>query len=224
MARKKGNFVDTTATVESDGQAGMFSVPGAQIIEVEQESWLSIFAGWFKSIILFLALAAAVLAVLYSGLSATIMVFSPVGSSQYEIVIRNAWADEGGIPPEGTLVAVSPTDSPQNWWEWITVGWLGIPNASEAKIVSTNYDKLYIAGPDSENLTVVNLANESVNGKFWTSKAIPVDEDKTNIEFNHVLKNQYLVECVAGACAAGNEDGEPVYFVVDETQIYGEVR
>lgn len=219
MARnKKGNFVDTSATVESDGQAGMFSVPGAQIIEIEQESWFSIIFGWVKNVLVFGLLAVAVLAVLYSGLSSTIMVFSPVGDTGRQIVLRGAWADSGGIPPIGTPVAVSPTTAPSNWWEWIPVGWVGIPDASEVEIVSTDYAKLYVSGADSKNLTVVNLDNEAVNGKFISTTAVPVDKDDKNIEFNHGLKDQFLVKCVSGGCTPGT------YFVVQDNQIYGEIR
>lgn len=219
MARnKKGNFVDPRATVENDGQAGMFSVPGAQIIEVEQESWASIFLGWGKNIVLFILLAATVLAVLYTGLSSTIMVFSNIGNEGRQIVLRGAWSDNGGIPPLGTPVAVSPNPAPTQWWEWAGLGWTGISEPSEVEIVSTNYAKLYITGDDTNNLKVVNLDNESVNGDFLLTGQLGIEPDAKNIETNYSLKQEYLVKCVGGNCTPGT------YFVVDKSQIYGEIK
>lgn len=225
MARKyKGELVDKSATVKNDLSMGEFSVPGTQIIEVEQESWFSIFLGWGKSIIAFVLLALAVIALLYTGLATTILVYSPTGDgASRNIVLRGAWSDSGGIPPIGSEVVISASDAAPttNWWEWAPIGWAGIPNVATVEIVSTNYDKLYIektATADTVNVVILN--NETVNGVLEPSVAFPMREQKDleSFKLNHQLSHEFLVKCVSGECTPGS------YYIISDQQIFGEKR
>ena len=222
MPRKKqGKLIDKSATVQSDGQVGEFSVPGAQVIEVEEESWFSIIFGWVRGIIVFLLLTLAVLAALYSGLAATMLVYSDTGEGEYNLVLRGAWSDTGGEPPLGTQVAISSTtEAPQNWWDWIVTGWIGIPSPATVEVVSTNFDRLYVERTtDGGPITVVVLDNETIRGTLVPSTVLPLTKyDTAPFETNYQLDNEYLVRCVVGACEPGT------YSVVSKTQIFGEVR
>jgi hypothetical protein len=222
MARKSGKFIDKSATVDSSEQVGRLTVPGAEIVEIQQEGWGSIIATWVKNIIGFALLLALFVGVLITGLGATVMTFNTVGDDSHRsIVLRGAWADNGGNPPLGTKVAISEdTLAPtSNWWDWISVAWIGIPSASTVKIVSTDYDKLYVSGT-KEDATVTSIANPEETGTLEDSITLNRDdyEDGEAVEFNYQLKKSYLVECVAGACEPGT------YSVINEEQIYGEVR
>lgn len=223
VSKKQAKLIDKSATVQSDDQVGALSVPGAQIVEVQEESWASIIFGWLKNIFIFLALAAVVLAALYSGLAATIIVYSPTNSEgDRNFVLRGTWSETGGIPPVGTEVAISQdTLAPKdNWWDWIPIGWTGIPNVSTVEIATTDYDKLYINNVPNEGTKVVVLENESINGEFKRSPALPLKDKEDNVAFevNHQLKNEFLVHCVSGSCEKGT------YFVISKDQIFGEIR
>lgn len=223
VSKKQAKLIDKSATVQSDGQVGALSVPGAQVVEVQEESWASIIFGWLKNIFIFVALAAAVIATLYSGLAATIIVYSPTDDTgDRSFVLRGTWSETGGIPPVGTEVAISQnTAAPtNNWWDWIPIGWTGIPNVSTVEIVTTDYNKLYISNTPNVGTNVVVLENESINGEFKRSPALPLKdkEDDVAFEINHQLKNEFLVRCVAGNCEEGT------YFVISKDQIFGEIR
>jgi hypothetical protein len=222
MARKSGKFLDKSATIDSSDQIGRLTVPGAEIVEVQQEGWGSIILGWIKNIFGFGILLVLFLAVLITGLGMTVMTYSMVGDdSTRSIVLRGAWADTGGKPPVGTEVAVSESKlaPTSDWWEWASITWLGIPNASTVEIVSTDYDKLYISGT-KEKAVITNLSNVEETGPFYDSGALNLSdyEDNEKVEFNHQLKKEYLVKCISGSCTEGS------YFVVTKGQIYGEVR
>lgn len=224
MARKTGKFLDKTSTVSADDQVGMLSVPGAEIIEVQEETWPSIIWGWFKGLLGFGLLLAIIGAGLFTGLGMTILNYAPLDpdSSERSIVLRGAWADTGGNPPVGTTAAVSSSKPAptSNWWEWATISWVGIPNPSTVTIASTDYDELYITGT-LDNMTVTSINNPTVKGDFVAPAFMDLEdtyEEGETFEENLKLDKQYLVQCVSGTCEPGT------YFVVNETQIYGEVR
>ena len=224
MARKTGKFLDKRSVISADDdQVGQLSVPGAEVIEIQQESWASIIYGWFKGLLGFILLLAVIGAGLFTGLGMTVLNYVPLNpdSASRSIVLRGAWADTGGIPPVGTQVAVSqtkaaPTDA---WWDWIAISWAGIPAASKVEVVSTDYNRLYIAGtPEDATVTIVD--KPSVTGPFVPNGNVSFDkyDEKETFEENVQLKDSYLVKCISGTCE------ENTYFVVTQGQIYGEVR
>lgn len=222
MARKTGKFIDKSATVDSSDQIGHLTVPGTEILEVQQERWSSIIGAWFKNIIGFVLLLALFIAILITGLGCTVMTFNAVGDNgERSIILRGAWADTGSKPPIGTKIAVSQTTlaPTSNWWEWATITWTGIPTASTVKVVSTDYDKLYISG-DLKKAEITNIATPKVKGTFAPSIEVNLSKYKEGetFEFNHQLKNEYLVECISGSCTKGT------YFVINKGQIFGEKR
>lgn len=224
MARKTGKFLNKKSIVaSSDDTIGQLSVPGAEVIEVQEESWASIIWGFVKGIILFAMLLAVLLMGLFTGLGMSIMNYVPVdGTNERSIVLRGAWADEGGKPPIGTVVAVSSTNTTpsSNWWEWFSITWFGIPNVSTVEIMSTDYDKLYITGTvDDAEVSIVT--NPTVSGTFVGNQNVPLAEEYNEgeqFEKNVQLKNSFLVKCKAGAC-------EPdTLFVISQEQIFGEIK
>lgn len=224
MARKTGRFLDKRSVVSADDeQVGQLSVPGAEVIEIKQESWASIIYGWFKGLLGFVLLLAIIGAGLFTGLGMTVLNYVPLNpdSANRSIVLRGAWAETGGVPPIGTKVAISETTlAPTSaWWEWVPISWVGIENPSTVEIVSKNYDRLYVTGT-VEDAKVTILDNPSVTGKFAPNQNVTLEKYKENTSFeeNVQLKDSYLVKCVSGSCE------KDTYFVAAQGQIYGEVR
>lgn len=223
MARKKGKLRDRSAIIDSRDQQPQFSVPGAEIVEVEQEGWGSIIFGWGKNLIGFIAGLFILVVVLFTALSCTIMVFAPLEGNTLDrtIVLRGAWKDTGGNPPLNTEIIISqtkPAPTAKNWWEWAIIGWKGIDTPTKVKIVSTNHDKLYINGTQN-SATITNLSTPEINGTLESNWVIDLSKYKTETyEFNHQLKDEWLVECVSGDCTPNT------LFVIGKQQIYGETR
>lgn len=234
MARKYGKLRDTKGVIDTSDQTPQLSVPGSEIVEIEEESWASIIFRWSKGIIAFFLSAIVIIALLFTIMACSLMVFSPVEKEgqifDRTLVVRGTWADTGGIPPVGTEVVVSnnqyaPTDK---WWDWALIGWHGIPNPSRVEIATTNYDKLYISGTVEQledekvnyEATVTSVNNPEVTGEFFQSPALDLKKFKKDatFEFNHTLDEQYLVKCISGKCEPGT------FFVVDKGQIFGEVK
>lgn len=234
MARKYGKLRDTKGVIDTSDQTPQLSVPGSEIVEIEEESWASIIFRWVKGIIAFLLSAVAIVALLFTIMACSLMVFSPVENEgqifDRTLVVRGTWADNGGEPPLGTEVVVSnnqyaPTDK---WWDWALIGWQGIPSPSKVEIVSTSYDKLYITGTTTQledekveyTATVTSVKDSNVTGEFLQSPSLGLKKYKNDatFEFNHTLDDQYLVKCISGNCEPGG------FFVVDKGQIFGEVK
>lgn len=230
MARKRGKFIDKSSTVTSDDQVGMLSVPGAEVVEVEQESWFSIILGWSKSIIGFVLLLIVVLALLFTGLGTSILTFTPLNPDnalQREIVLRGAWAETGGQPPLETVVAVShsaPAPTAENWWNWAPIAWVGIENPSKVTIVSTDHDEIVIGGTKEDawvvNKSSVTTDDKPIEGELVSSAGHSFQsfDEGADVSDSFKLKNAYLVKCISGSCEPGT------FFIIPETYIYGEVR
>jgi hypothetical protein len=239
MSKKYGKFRDTKGVISpGDDSAPEFGVQGAEIIEVEEESWFSIILGWVKGIIGFAVALVLVIASLVTILGMTLIVYSPItvtdDITDRTLVARGVWNKTGGTPPVGTIAVVSgnsmaPTG--ENWWDWVSITWVGIPNASKVKILTNSYEKLYISvkadRTDSEKVvydaTVQSIDNPDISGKFVQSpklvfKNYEPKKLSDSYEFNYQLNDSYLVECVEGSCEPGT------FFVVAEGQLFGEVR
>lgn len=216
--RRKGKLRNPDGVVDSTDYVPQLAMPGSHdIIEIKEETWGQIILGWIKGGFAFVLVLILFLALLYSGLSAYLMVFSPTGPDRegYSWVVRNTWSETGNIPPIGSTVVISEsTTAPDSWYEFVPVGWLGISDPSVVKVVSKNYDTLYL------NNSKVSIVGESGvrEGNFVGSPSYSYDSEKDAAEKNYKLKHQYLVECVSGNCEAGT------YYVVNEGQIYGEKR
>lgn len=216
---KGGKLKNNDGLVDSSNYTPKLAMPGArEIIEVKEETWPQIIWGWIKSLLGVFGVGLLVLAMLYSGLSATLMMYIPTGtdSTQRDLVVRNTWQETGNRPPLNTQVVISVTSAlPENWLELIRVGWTGTDNPAIVRIASTEFDTLYIV-EDS----VTNLGESGEEGTFVGSPAFPhSEEDGTYFEEqNIVLDGQYLVECISGACEAGT------FFIIDSSQIFGEQR
>jgi hypothetical protein len=190
-------------------------MPGARdIVEVKEESWLSIILGWGKGVVAFALMATAIIALLYSGLAATLMIFSPTSpdSTERSWVIRNAWTETGNRPPVGEEVVISTTSyMPSEFWNLILTGWKGIPDPAVVKIHSDDFDKLYI-----EKGTVSLYSDpDTVFEEYVGSPAAKYDVEKETGPSTFQIDGQFLVECISGGCEKGT------YFVIDRDQIYG---
>lgn len=217
MALRKGKLRNNDGVVDSSGYTPRLSMQGSRdIVEVKEESWFSIAGGWIKGIIAFVLSLIVIIAGIYSGLAATLMFYSPISSdsSSRSLIIRNAWVDTGNEPPIGEEVIIS-TDSklPEEWWNAILVGWVGISSPAKVEILTPNFDKLYI-----EDGTVVSFNDPDETFKPFVSSAAFKYDKKENPVLNHQLDGQYLVKCISGDCKEGT------YFIIEETQIFGKLQ
>lgn len=205
--------------VDSSNYTPKLSMPGArEIVEVKEETWLQIIFGWMKSLIGVIVVALLVATVLYSGLSANLMMYIPTSTEtmQRDLVVRNTWQESGNRPPLNTQIVISTTSTlPENWFGLIRVGWLGTDNPAIVRVASTEFDVLYILEDK-----VTNLGASGDEGKFVSSPAFPHSpEDETYTEEQNIsLNGEYLVECLSGACEPGT------YFIITNSQIFGEKR
>jgi len=211
MVNKKGKLRNNDGIVDSSDYIPRLAMPGARdIIETKEESWGHIALGWSKGFIGFILVALIIVAALYSGLAATLMMYSPISSnsSSRVLVVRNTWSKTAGQPPLNTNVVISSTTAlPSEWWNRVAVGWTGIANPAIVKISSTDYEKLYIANSKVTGLT------SKLNGNFTGSADFKYDP--TAKAQNYQLKNEYLVQCVSGNCKPGT------YSIISNSQIYG---
>lgn len=220
MSAKKGKLRNPEGTVDSTGYNPRLSMPGARdIIEVKEESWFSIFLGWGKGILAFIVIVVFILAILYSGLAATLMVYSPLSSdasiTDREWVIRNAWSETGNTPPVDEEVIISTvSETPEEFWNLIMIGWIGITNPATVKVISTDYDKVLV---DENSRVALGSNPERILGTFSGSAAVQYDATK-NPSLSYQLKDELLVECVAGDCTPGS------IFIITEKQIFGKER
>lgn len=219
MAKKQGKLVDPHGVVDSSDYVPQLAEPGAHdIIEVKEESWGSIFAGWGKGLLLFILVAITCLSLLYTGLTATLMSYVPLNpdNASRSWVVRGAWSKTGNQPPIGAAVAISEnTVAPTQWWDNVKVGWVGISKPSVVKIQSTMYDTVTV---NDKNISVTEKVSGKASTKNGTLVNSPAYPDATDIDGPIVLKKQYLVQCVSGSCKPG------AFFIIDKNQIYGAVR
>jgi len=215
--KRKGKLRNPDGVVDSTDYVPQLAMPGSHdVIEIKEESWGQIAFGWVRGAIAFILILAIFVAILYSGLSAYLMVYSATGKgNEHSWVVRNTWSKTGGQPPLNSDVVISEdTTTPAQWYGFIAVGWTGISSPSTVKIVSTNYDKLYIA---NSKVSLVN--NKAVrNEDFVGSPAYSYNPKKDSAERNYQLRKQYLVECVSGNCKPNT------YYVISKDQIFGEVK
>lgn len=211
---KKGKLRNNDGIVNSSDYIPRLAMPGARdVVDVKEESWGQIVLGWSKGLVLFVLILILLIGLLYSGLSATLMMLSSTSptSSSREWVVRNTWSETGGTPPMEQEVIISATSAlPAEWWNRIMVGWTGISNPATVRVVSNDYDTLYISDSKITNLTT------NKTGNFAGSAAYSYNAKEAPIEQNYKLDNEYLVECVSGSCK------KDTYFIIDETQIFGE--
>lgn len=214
MANKKGILRNSDGVVDSADYIPRLAMPGAHdVIDVKEESWGHIALGWGKGLLGFGLILVILVGLLYSGLTATLMMLSPTSAdtSSREWVVRNTWTETGGKPPIDKQVVISTTKAlPTQWWDLVTVGWVGIAAPAVVRIASTDYETLYIVDSKVTNLTTKD------SGSFISSPAFRYDTKTDLAEQNYKLDNEYLVECVSGSCEAGT------YFIIDATQIFGE--
>jgi hypothetical protein len=217
MARtkRKGKFRNPNGVVDSTDYTPQLALPGSQdIIEIKEETWLQIWMGWGRNFVAFLLAAVLFFMVLYAGLSSTLMIFSATGpDSDRSAVVRGTWSETGGEPPIGSEAVISAdTLSPDNWWEWIFLGYTGVSEPSVVKVLSKDYNTIAV----NDN-TSVNLAEDPNTPRpFVSSNNFNYNPESGPVTYK--LKEEYLVECVSGTCAPGTT------FIIAAKQIYGEVR
>lgn len=215
----KGRLRNNDGVVDSSNYTPKLAMPGARdIIEIKEESWPQIIFGWVKSLLGVLGVGLLVIAMLYSGLAANLMMYIPTSEdvTKRDLVVRNIWQDTGNKPPLNTNVVISTTNVlPENWFELIRVGWTGTENPAVVRIASTDFDTLYIVEDE-----VVNLGESGETGTFVGSPSFPhySELETYSEEQNVVLDNQFLVECISGACEPGT------FFIISDNQIFGEQR
>lgn len=217
MVKKLGKLKDTSGIVDSSDYIPQLAMPGTHdIVEVKEESWGAIFAGWGRGLLAFVLVSVLFLGLLYSGLAATLMYYMPLysDSTSRSWVVRGTWSETGGKPPVNTEVVISADSyAPTEWWNNILVGWTGVSSPAVVSVQSNVYDTLYI-----ENGKVSNLSNPKINGAFLGSPNFPYDAAIDGAEQNHKLKDEYLVKCVSGSCTKDS------LYIISKDQIFGEAK
>lgn len=175
-------------------------------IEYEEISWGTIIMGWVKTVILFILLGIFLLVGTYAGLSATILYATQAGNSDPFIVARGTYV--GGKVPENSFIYVNTKgEIENNFLSNLSEGFGGIKDGAVVKTLAGPVQELLVDNK-KETITIIEdgETKETIDG------VLP--EEYAGTDF---LKNQYLVECMAGAC----EKGE--LLIIDQNQISGEV-
>lgn len=203
MSANKGKLRSSSKIVDLDSEESpRLSAPSTltPIVEYETIGWGEVIRGWAKSIVIFLILAAVLVVGIYAGLAATIAYSTSTPGSGQFFVARGTYV--GGTVPAGSTIYVSTTNAVENsFLTNLQEGFSGLPNGAVVKT---------IAGP-VEEIVVDNTGRASVGGDD-ISGVLPAD-----FANGGYLKNQYLVECVSGACTSGD------LLVINQNQISGEV-
>lgn len=175
------------------------------VIEYESLSWNTILLGWGKTVILFLLLGSVLVLGIYAGLSSTILYLTSTKDASF-IVARGTYV--GGIIPEGSYVYVN-TDGKieNNFLSNLNEGFSGIKNGAVVKTLAGPVQEIKVDN-DKQTISIIE------NGKVVNEIDGALPEEYNNINY---LKNQYLTECLSGAC----EKGE--LLIVNQNQVSGEV-
>jgi hypothetical protein len=203
---EKARLRDNTEVVDGNSEKPKLNLAGVQdIIEVREETWGSIIAGWVKSILLFAVFAAFLLALVYTALSATIIFIAPAGHGSYILVARGTFV--GGIAPKGSSLYVSNSSSnPQDFLNNIKVGYTGAPSAAIVEVESSQFASVDISGSN------VSIKGVQVAGKYVGKEA------KESGSVTRQLNNEYLVKCESGSCVPGT------LYIISQSQIYGQAK
>jgi type IV secretory pathway protease TraF len=174
-------------------------VPNDEIVTVAEQTWASLIFGWVRSIAIFALLVGLTGVILYT-LSASTVIFAASVNSHVYIVARGTFV--GDVAPVGHEVYISETtpDS-RTLVSRLQTGYLGADKPAIVKIRSGLYDTV---GIQDGQLYVNNKA-------IGSSGNLALQGGR--------LSQQYVVECVSGAC------GTPgAYQVIAQRQVYGEVK
>lgn len=203
MSANKGKLRSSSKIVDLDSEESpRLSAPSTltPMVEYETIGWGEVIRGWAKSIVIFLLLAAVLVVGIYAGLAATIAYSTSTPGSGQFFVARGTYV--GGTVPQDSTIYVSTSNVVSNsFLTNLQEGFSGLPNGAVVKT---------IAGP-VEEIIVDNYGNASVGGDDIAG-VLPAEFAQGGY-----LKNQYLVECVSGACTAGD------LLVINQNQISGEV-
>lgn len=177
------------------------------IVEIKEQTWGSIIAGWIKSIILFVLLVGLVLLAVYSALAATVLYVSSV-DGKLAMVARGTFV--GGVPEQGNKILISTTDpAPTEILDKLKVGFMGAANPAIYTVLSkTAYDTISVSN------NVITVGDKPVEGTFFdlsTGEAVPNMAQQR-------LDNQVVISCLGGDCEPGTVS------IVSPDFIYGEVK
>lgn len=188
-----------------------FALPGSnELVSLKEEPWGSIILRWMQSLFLYILLLVVIVATLYSGLAATLLVLSPTGGedNRLSLVVRNMWQDTGGRPPVGEQAVISTsTPLPEDILSKVAIGWTGIPDPAYVTVASDHMDALKVRGGEV-------LINDTWQ-PLASSDAYQIVENGT-AETTVQLRDQYLVECLEGSCEPGT------YLIVNSEALYGQ--
>lgn len=195
---KDGNNV-----VESDSgnyKYKLFGDPGVEISE--NVEWGELTLGAVNKAIVFIASLTALLMLTYSFLSSTLLFYTPTENG-LKLVATSSF-DRNQLPAS-EIAVLSPTRSkPSNFIDNATFGWGNIENKVIGRIVAPNYSLIenkdgFLTATTADGLRL------TINGSY----SGPV---------NFRLSDQYLVECLEGACNKGE------IYAYRSNQVYGLVK
>lgn len=210
MDKPKAKLRNTAQEVDSTSEKPKLNLPGVQdIVELKEESWVSIIWGWVKSILLFAIFTCILLSLVYTALAGTIIFLANAGVSssghpQPALVVRGTFI--GGTATKNSHLYISGSEvNPENFLNNVKVGFVGAPNAATVVVRSNQFDNISING------NVASIESQVVPGKLVGPYS------KTGVT-EHRLNNEYLVECVSGGCTKGT------LFIISKSLVYGEVK
>jgi hypothetical protein len=170
-----------------------------------EESWLRISLSWVKTSFLFLMSAMLIFTVMYGTLAASLLFATPV-DGKVTVVARDTFL--GGIPSKDDVAVVSPTQAAgKNPLDRLKEAGLGIKDAQVVKILSGPNDNIQMK---DGGFAITGEETGSYNGELISTSG-------AKIVGSFKLANQYVAECVSGACTPGT------FVVVEDANTYGEL-
>lgn len=203
----KGKLRSSSKVFDLENEQPLINNNAPQVvIEYETLNWGAIIASWLKTIFMFFLLGIVLVAGIYAGLASTILYVVPSDKNDSFAVARGTYV--GGVVPAGSIIYVSMSSSIEN--NFLSNLQEGFNGVKDGAVVKT------LAGPVQE--ISIDMKNSEVSlykdGKIEDIIEGVIPEQYADIT---LLKNQYLVECVSGACKKGQLS------IINQEQISGEV-
>lgn len=177
----------------------------SDIIMFSEESWLTISLSWLKTSFFFLMSAMLIFTIMYGTLAASLLFATPV-DGKVTVVARDTFL--GGIPSKGNVVLTSPTQAAgTSPMDRLKEAGLGVKDSQLVTILSGPNDHVQING---DSFVVTGQEPGSYPGSLGNASGA-----KVTASFQ--LANQYVAQCVSGACIPGE------FILVEDANTYGEL-
>lgn len=196
MAKAKLGSRDEPVEVEPG--TGRLSAPGEAPVNLSATKRAT--KDLVGTILFFLGMLVAVVAVLYVSLAATLVRFVPGDNGELTLVRSGTFV--GGIPEKGDDIFISMSQPADNSFSGkLTQAFSGVPDAAILTVV---------AGPHG------SVSNDPSTGELLIEGNPTGSNLQVPREDEYFLKNEYLVYCVSGACEEGKAYIVPQDYIIGE--------